>query len=127
MKTPGTGTPAARRRGQTRAGAWVVTPVLIVALAALLAVFASPATNWALGEGTPGIFVVRFLDCHYGCAWIGEFISSDRKTEVQDVQPVTLHGLPELRPGDTVRAVDDRHRHRTHGDQGRNDPIAITP
>jgi hypothetical protein len=105
MRTSGAGAPAPRRRGRTPAGAWLVAPVLIVALAALLAVVASPVISWALGEGTPGIFVARFLDCHKGCAWIGEFISSDPKTAVPDVRLVNLHGLPELKPGDTVHAV----------------------
>lgn len=58
---------------------------LIVALAALLAVVASPVISWALGEGTPGILVAQFLDCQKGCAWIGEFISSDPKTAVATV------------------------------------------
>jgi hypothetical protein len=91
---------------KTRAGAWLFTPVLILALAALLAAFVSPAITWALGAGTPGIFVVRLLDCHKGCAWIGEFISSDRKMAEQDVRLVTLSGFPKLKPGDTVQVID---------------------
>ncbi|HUD37351.1 MAG TPA: hypothetical protein VMR14_10670 [Streptosporangiaceae bacterium] len=83
MKLIDTRTPAGGKRGQTRAGAWVVTPVLILALAGLLAAFVSPAIRWALGAGTPGVFTVRFLDCHKGCAWIGEFASSDR-TKARD-------------------------------------------
>lgn len=106
MKFIDTGTPAGGKRGQTRAGAWLFTPVLILALAALLAVFVSPAISWALGAGTPGIFVVRFLDCHKGCAWIGEFISSDHKPTEHDVQLVALNGLPKLKPGDTLRVID---------------------
>ena len=106
MKFIDTGTPAAGKRGPTRAGAWLFTPVLILALAALLAAFVSPAISWALGTGTQGTFVVRFLDCHKGCAWIGEFISSGHKTAEQDVQLVTLNRFPKLKPGDTVHVTD---------------------
>jgi hypothetical protein len=106
MKFIDTRTPAGGKRGQTRAGAWVFTPVLILALAGLLAAFVSPSISWALGAGTPGIFVVRFLDCHKGCAWIGQFTSSDRKMVEQDVQLITFNGLPKLKPGDTVRVID---------------------
>jgi hypothetical protein len=106
MKFIDTSTPPGGKRGQTRAGAWVFIPLLILALAALLAAFVSPAISWALGAGTPGIFVVRFLDCHKGCAWIGEFISSDHKMVEQDVQLVTFNKFPKLKPGDTVHAID---------------------
>jgi hypothetical protein len=81
-------------------------PTLILALAALLAVLASPAIRWALGAGTQGTFVVRIMDCHKGCAWIGEFVSSDHKMAAQDVRLVTFNGLAKLKPGDTVRVTD---------------------
>jgi hypothetical protein len=106
MKFIDTRTPAGGKRGQTRAGAWVFTPVLLLALAGLLVAFVSPAISWALGAGTPGVFTVRILDCHKGCAWIGEFTSSDRLKVAQDVQLVTFDGLPKLKPGDTVHVID---------------------
>ena len=106
MKFIDTSAPPAGRRGQTRAGAWVFTPVLILALAGLLAAVVSPAISWALGAGTPGIFTVRFLDCHKGCAWIGEFTSSDHKMTEQDVQLVTFYKLAKLKPGDNVDVID---------------------
>ena len=81
-------------------------PLLMLALAALLAALVSPAITWALGAGSHGVFVVRILDCHKGCAWIGEFISSDHKMAEQDVRLVALNGLPKLKPGDTVRVTD---------------------
>jgi hypothetical protein len=106
MKFIDTGTPPAGKRRRRRVDAWVFTPVLILALAGLLAAFVSPAISWALGAGTPGIFTVRFLDCHKGCAWIGEFTSTDRKMTEQDVQLVTFYKLAKLKPGDNVHVVD---------------------
>jgi hypothetical protein len=105
MKILGTGRPTVGRRPSPRLSTWVFVPLLILALAALLAVVASPVISWVLGEGTPGIFVARLLDCDKGCAWFGEFTSSDHKIVVQHVQLVALNGLPELKRGATVHVV----------------------
>lgn len=91
---------------QTPIGAWVIMPISILLFAAIFAAFFSPVISWALGDGTPGIFVARFVDCHHGCAWVGEFLSSDRRAVAENVQLVNSGSLPRLKAGATVSVVD---------------------
>ena len=95
------GWPGRRRPSMT---AWFLTPVVILLFAALFAVFFSPVVGWALGGGTPGIFVARDVDCHHGCHWFGDFMSSDRRLAVRDVQ--YAGNAPGMKAG-TVIGVKD--------------------
>jgi len=95
------GRPGRRRPSMT---AWFLTPVVILVFAAVFAVFFSPVIGWALGGGTPGIFVARDVDCHHGCHWFGDFMSSDRRLAVRDVQ--YAGNAPGMKAG-TVIGVKD--------------------
>ena len=81
-------------------------PALIVTFSAVFAVLFSPVISWALGKGTPGIFVAQSVDCHHGCAWFGEFISSHRGVVIDDVRYADAGGVPEIKAGATIPVVD---------------------
>jgi hypothetical protein len=81
-------------------------PVLILLFSAAFAALYSPLISWAAGDGTKGLFIARFEDCHKGCAWIGEFASPDHKVVAQDVRYVNTDGLPALKAGTIIPAVN---------------------
>lgn len=99
-------TPTTARGRRPTTGAWIAMPLLIAAFAAVFAALFSPLISWALGHGSKGTFVARFEDCHKGCAWIGDFISSEHKVVAHDVRYVNAAGLPDMRAGTAMPAVD---------------------
>jgi len=95
------GWPGRRRAAKT---ARVHTPPGLKLVAGGFCVLLSPVFGWALGGGTPGIFVARDVDCHHGCHWFGDFMSSDRRLAVRDVQ--YAGNAPGMKAG-TVIGVKD--------------------
>jgi hypothetical protein len=89
-------------------GVWIFIPALAVVLGAIFLVLFSPFISWALGGGTHGVFVARFVDCHKGCAWIGNFDPADHSPVLHDVPYVdtSTDGLPGLKTGERLAAVD---------------------
>jgi hypothetical protein len=108
MTTPDAGTTHPGRRPGQRpaAGTWIGIPVFILLFSAVFAALFSPVVSWARGDGTRGTFVARFEDCHKGCAWIGDFVNPDRKIAAQDVRYVNTAGLPRMKAGTSIPAVD---------------------
>ncbi len=85
---------------------WVVMPLLILLFAAAyLALFSAPI-SWLLGEGTQGTFVARDLDCHKGCAWIGDFTSASRTLVLRDVRLAGVSEPPGIKTGTAIPVVD---------------------
>ena len=65
---------------------WLVTPLFIALLSVIFVILFSPVISWARGEGTSGVFVAREVDCHHGCHWLGNFVSSDHAVVLRNVQ-----------------------------------------
>lgn len=89
-------------------GTWIFIPALAVVLGAIFLVLVSPLISWALGGGGRGVFVARFVDCHKGCAWIGDFEPPGHRSVLHDVRYVDVSSgsLPRLKAGERVPAVD---------------------
>jgi hypothetical protein len=76
--------------------------LVLLALAGGLALLDGQAASLeaALGQGTPGYFLVREGSCTAGCQWHGEFTAADGRIRREDV---TFSGSDaEMHPGSRV-------------------------
>jgi hypothetical protein len=83
--------------------AWLLMPGLMLLLAVIFVTYFSPVISWALGEGTPGFFVARDVDCHHGCHWFGEFLSPDHAVALRNIQ--YAGNAPAIKAGAVIPVV----------------------
>jgi hypothetical protein len=85
-------------------GAWLVGPVVLLLIAALVAVNLPSAIGAALGHGTRGTFTaVQYnTSAKGGGVWTGTFKPANNGSAVTDV---TFNGLSGVQPGSVVPAL----------------------
>jgi hypothetical protein len=58
-----------------------------------------------LGQGTPGTFTARRLECHKSCVWNGDFVSADGRKRRSGIFLSGAH-RGDLKKGEVTGAVD---------------------
>jgi hypothetical protein len=90
---------------------------------------AVPASRAARGDGTPGVFTARRVECvrhpgHRSCSWTGDFRTDDGETRRAGV---SLSGADpdSLRAGGLVRAFDTGRSGRVYASANRRELVTV--